>query len=120
MTKNELFIELAKPNKEGISRWVNVSEFVGKYKELKLGNGGSWCRKESTLAKEYKIEFDKGITNGNGIDRIRLNGFNEEEIGNQNIRGDIKEKIKNQRCVILGTSKVEIDLPHKRYLTSNH
>lgn len=27
MTKKELFITLAKPNKNGISRWVSVSEF---------------------------------------------------------------------------------------------
>lgn len=50
-TKTELFLELAQPDEEGRSRWVNVSEFIEKYKELKLGNGGSWCRKESTLAK---------------------------------------------------------------------
>jgi hypothetical protein len=41
MTKKELFLELATPNKNGISRWVSVSEFVNKYKELQLGNGGS-------------------------------------------------------------------------------
>jgi hypothetical protein len=53
-TKNNLFLELAEPDIEtGISRWVDVSEFVGRYKSLELGNGGSWCRKESTLAKVY-------------------------------------------------------------------
>jgi hypothetical protein len=108
-TKNDLFLELANPNQSGFSRWVDVSEFTGKYKELKLGNGGSWCRKESTLAKKYNIEFDKSKTSGNGIDRIRLNGFNEEEKGNQTIREDIKKKIKNERCVILWTSGVEVD-----------
>ena len=44
MTKTDLFLELAKPNTKGVSRWVNASEFVGKYKVLQLGNGGSWCR----------------------------------------------------------------------------
>ena len=33
MTKTELFIDLAEPNKEGVSRWVQVSEFVDKYKD---------------------------------------------------------------------------------------
>jgi len=108
-TKNELFIELAKPDEKGISRWVDVSEFMGKYKDLKLGNGGSWCRKESSLAKKYKIEFDKNKTIGNGIDRIRLFGFNDQEIGNQTIREDIKREIKSERCVILWTSGVEVD-----------
>jgi hypothetical protein len=109
-TKNNLFLELAKPDIEtGISRWVNVSEFVGRYKSLELGNGGSWCRKESTLARAYIIEFDKNLTAGNRIDRIRLNGFNKEDLGSQQIRTDIKRVIKAQRCVILGTSNPEVD-----------
>ena len=58
-SKTEIFLELAKPNENGISRWVSVSEFVGEYKTLALGNGGSWCRASSALAKKYIIEFDK-------------------------------------------------------------
>ena len=108
MTKTELFIKLAKPNNNGVSRWVNVSEFVGEYSSLTFGNGASWARKESTLAKKYIIEFDKTISNGNGIDRIRLNGFNND-ISTQYIRADIKRAIKQQRCVILGTSNPEVD-----------
>ncbi|MEI7621732.1 MAG: restriction endonuclease, partial [Candidatus Moraniibacteriota bacterium] len=76
MTKKELFLELAMPDKKGISRWVSISEFIGKYKELQLGNGGSWCRASSSLAKEYRIEFDKSVASGNSIDRIRLAGLN--------------------------------------------
>ncbi len=90
-TKTELFIELANPNSEGISRWVDTSEFVGNYADLKFGNGASWARKESTLAKRYIIEFDKSITPSNGIDRIRLNGFNNNDYS-QHIRSDIKKK----------------------------
>ncbi len=41
-SKKELFLELAQPNKNGMSRWVSVTEFVGKYQGLQLGNGGSW------------------------------------------------------------------------------
>ncbi|MEJ8583379.1 hypothetical protein JSO63_07250 [Riemerella anatipestifer] len=41
MTKTELFLELAKPDSNGVSRWVSVNEFIGKYKALQLGNGGS-------------------------------------------------------------------------------
>ena len=108
MTKTDLFIELANPNKNGVSRWVDVSEFTGKYKDLKLGNGGSWCRKESTLAKKFIVEFDKTLTAGNGIDRIRLNGFNNQTFS-QTISADIKNKLKNKRCIVLGTSNPEID-----------
>lgn len=63
MSKKELFITLAKPNESGISRWVSVSEFVGKFESLKLGNGGSWCRASSNLAKEYIVEIKIRIKN---------------------------------------------------------
>ena len=108
MTKTELFIKLAKPDNNGISRWVNVNEFVGEFSSLTFGNGASWARKESTLAKKYIIEFDKTISSGNGIDRIRLNGFNNDN-STQHIRADIKREIKQRRCVILGTSNPEVD-----------
>lgn len=108
MTNFELFIELAKPDENGKSRWVEVDEFIGKYKSLKLGNGGSWCRKESKLAKKYIVEFDKSITAGNSINRIRLNGLNNNQYS-QAIKNEIKKEIKKQRCVILGTSNPEVD-----------
>ena len=108
MTKNELFLELAKPDDKGKSRWVQVTEFKGKYSVLAFGNGASWARKESTLAKKYVIEFDKNITSGKGIDAIRLNGFNNID-SSQYIDPKIKKIIKNQRCVILGTSNPEVD-----------
>ena len=117
MTKTELFLTLAKPDEKGISRWVSVDEFVGEYKELKLGNGGSWCRKSSTLAKQYNVEFDKSRTSGNSIDAIRLNGFNENEAFNQAIRKDIKEYYKDKPCVILGiignSENTRIESDHK-------
>lgn len=108
MSKKELFLKLACPNKLGVSRWVNVDKFRGKFTKLRLGNGGSWCRKESSLAKIYVVELDKKRTNGSRIDRIRLNGFSIETY-NQGIRKDIFNKIKRERCVVLGTSKVEVD-----------
>lgn len=108
MTKTELFIKLSQPDSNGVSRWVSASEFVGEYADLKFGNGASWARKESMLARKYVIEFDKTITPGNGIDRIRLNGFNNGDYS-QHIRADIKKAIKAQRCVVLGTSNPEVD-----------
>jgi hypothetical protein len=115
MTKKELFLELAKPNKDGVSRWVSVDEFIGKYKELKLGNGGSWLRTSSALAKEFIVETDKSITSGNSIDAIRLNGFNTNKQFNHAIRQDIKDYYKDKKCVMLGikgfseNTKIEID-----------
>lgn len=108
MTKTELFIQLAQPNSKGVSRWVSTTEFIGEYACLTFGNGASWARKESNLAKKYVIEFDKTISSGNGIDRIRLNGFNNCDYS-QYIRSDIKKAIKARRCVVLGTSNPEVD-----------
>ena len=115
MTKVELFLKLAKPNDNGVSRWVSVDEFGGEFKELKLGNGGSWCRKSSALAKKYVVEFDKTQSTGNSIDAIRLNGFNENETFNQAISSEIKKYYKDKPCVMLGiigtseNTKIEID-----------
>ncbi len=115
MTKTELFIKLAAPNDKGISRWVSINEFKGEYESLQLGNGGSWCRASSSLAKKYNVEFDKSITGGNSIDAIRLNGFNTKKTFNQNIRSDIRDFFKNEKCVMLGikgtseNTKIEID-----------
>ncbi|GAA7344952.1 hypothetical protein MLS210_11480 [Helicobacter pylori] len=39
-SKKELFLELAQPDKNGMSRWVSAIEFIGKYQGLQLGNGG--------------------------------------------------------------------------------
>lgn len=115
MTKTELFLELAQPNNKGYSRWVEVSEFINKYKTLQLGNGGSWCRASSSLARIYIVEFDKSRTTGNSIDAIRLNGFNSKKTFNQIIRQDIKEFYRDKKCVMLGirgtseNTKIEID-----------
>lgn len=115
MTKTELFLELANPNKQGISKWVTIDMFVGKYKDLQLGNGGSWCRKSSSLAKKYILEFDRTRTKGKSIDAIRTIGFNNTKSFNQTIRADIKKFYKNKNCVMLGingsseNTKIEID-----------
>lgn len=58
-TKTELFLQLVNPDENGVSRWVSVSEFVENYKDLKLGNGGSWCRASSTLAKNILLNLIK-------------------------------------------------------------
>ena len=116
MTKIERFLKLANPNKHGKSRWVNIrdfgnetSEFVNEYADLTFGNGADWARKDSTLGKKYIIEFDTSKNPGNSNDRMRLNGFQIIDIGSQNIRSDIKKKIKKKRCFLLGTSKPEVD-----------
>lgn len=105
-TKSELFIELANPDKNGFSRWVNTTEFTGKYSSLELLNGFSWGRRSSSIAQKYIIEIDRTITKSNKIDRIKLNGLRlKKENRTQSIRSDIVKEILKKRCVILGTNR---------------
>ena len=117
MTKKDLFLELAQPDENGESRWVDVGEFVGKFSELQFGNGGSWCRGSSSLAKTFIIEIDKSRTPGNAIDAIRLCGFKKEEQFNQGIRQDIKDYYRDKKCVMLGVNgtseNTRIEIDHK-------
>lgn len=114
-TQIELFLELAQPDEHGYSRWVSVEEFVGAYSGLVFGNGASWARRSSTLQRKYKVEFDRSVTKGNSIDRLRLQGFNQELHFKQTIRADIRQHYQGQRCVMLGVvgqsenTKIEID-----------
>lgn len=113
--KIDLFLELAKPNEEtGESRWVYVTEFVGRYKDLVLGNGFSWGRKNSRLQCIYKLELKR---KGNAIIAIKLVGYNQDEHFNQNIRQDIKNAISKRKCVMLGingsTENTVIEVDHK-------
>ncbi|MDR4080113.1 MAG: HNH endonuclease, partial [Clostridia bacterium] len=48
-TKIELFEELAEIDENGCSRWVYVTEFVGKYQGLQLLNGAGWSRDDGTF-----------------------------------------------------------------------
>lgn len=60
-TKKDKFKEIGNFNsKTGKTRLVNVSELIGKYEDLKFGNGGDWCRTDAM--KLYK--FVKVKANG--------------------------------------------------------
>ncbi len=69
------------------------------------------------MAKEFILEFDKGQTLGNSIDRIRLNGYNIRCVFNQSIRQDIKNYYKQQCCTMCGarsnSENTQIEVDHK-------
>lgn len=116
-SKINLFLQLAQPNAAGFSRWVDVSEFVGKYSGLSLGNGWSWGRASSPLQKTYKVQVDRKRTPGNSIDAIRLVGMNKDDHFSQAIRPDIVREIRKRRCVMLGVNgtseNTTIEVDHK-------
>lgn len=115
LSKSDLFLQLANPDANGKSDWIETSLFTGEYEDLKFGNGADFIRKGSVLEKKYIIEVDKNKTPGNRVDAIRLNGFKTERTFSQYIRKDIVEKVSQQRCVMLGVrgtsinTKIEVD-----------
>lgn len=109
----DLFLELAKPDDEGFSRKVPITEFVGKYEKLNLGNGGSWCRNESALGKKYNVVRHKLIKK-NAISHVELQGFNKNPSQHQ-ISQQVRKALSGKRCVVLGTTDVEIDHKDGRY-----
>ncbi len=103
-SKADTFLKLAKPNKEtGFSRVVSLSELrrVG----LGFGNGGSWCRDSSSLARRYNVER---IKEGNRIVAVKLNGYKKAPL-NKPIPAKIRRKVVKGRCAVLATGKPECD-----------
>lgn len=45
MTKNDLFLQLARSGANGRSKWIKVTEFVGQYADLSFANGASWKKR---------------------------------------------------------------------------
>ena len=103
-TAEELFFELAQPDENFVSRWVQVSEFVGDYEALKFGNGVSWARNDGPFGKKYVVEKDKTQTTGNKVDAIRINGLRQDKTFNQTIKTEIKKYYKDKKCVMLGVN----------------
>ena len=103
-SKAQVFLSLAQPNKEtGFSDPVPID--VLKEHELGLGNGGSWCRDDSSLGREYNVER---IKEGGRIVAVRLHGYQKNPI-RKPIPKLIQNKIQEMRCVVLGTSNPECD-----------
>ena len=102
-TKAAVFIELARPDQDGFSRKVSLAEL--EEHGLGMGNGGSWCRRDSALGMRYNIhrELHKGK-----IVAVALHGFNQLP-ARRAIRADIKKVIKKQRCAVLDTGHPECD-----------
>jgi hypothetical protein len=141
LSKIENFIELSgfdekKPYENKI---VSVDQFIGKYNNLKLGNGGSWCRnsawkhhKVATMKKNGVINYlwetdnenEKNIvskafsvypvTKGNSIQYFGIFGLKEQN-KLRPIRSDIKDYWVKFPCVFCGL-KENLVCDHKNDL----
>jgi hypothetical protein len=91
ISKIELFKKLSNyNNKTFFSDIVNVNLFEGEYSSLKLGNGGSWCRKSAI--KPYKLISMKG----NGTFYYTFDSTNDEKEKLENIFKEYCKKINYQ------------------------
>ncbi len=140
---SQLFLKLAEYDEiKKSSRMVNTNEFIDQYSTLKLGNGGSWCRMNSSFANHFKYVTRKGNgelsfswddlspdekqridedfkdlvkIKGNAITHIKIYGLKDNKtFSNRSVRNDIREYFKNSVCVVCGNSDIEID--HKNGL----
>lgn len=93
MSLVKLFCELANVDINGISRFVCTNEFKNKYSKLVLGNGGSWCRFDSSFGKKYKI-----ITIKNDGE-IKMS-WDANDIDITNIKKDINKLIQEKILII--------------------
>ena len=110
----DLFLELAGTiDEQGFSRRVAVPEFVGKYRVLVFGNGGSWARRDGTLGKKYNVVRRKD-GKGNAITAVELQGFNKTP-KRRPISRRVREAHKGSKCRVLAVSKVQIDHKDGRY-----
>jgi hypothetical protein len=110
VTKAELFIKLAQPDENWVSRRVDKTEFTWEYQDLYFENWCSWGRSDWTLARKYilKRRLWKNANWYREVLAIKLDWFNNDT-RSQSIRSDIKEYYKKQRCVVLWTSNPEVD-----------
>ncbi len=88
---------------------MQVSEFKDKYDSLKLGNGGSWCRDDGPLARDYDVHR---IKTSNKITSIQLTPKKSHHYS-PNIKSEIKQNISKKSCVVLGIKSNYIECDHK-------
>jgi len=109
LTKKQLAIDiLFKPNKEGVSNWINRRE-IKENNELDWRNGTTrhgLFHQDDRYVWEFKRKNNKPAGE---IEAIRTNGINKEKVLSKNrpIRDDIHKYHKHKlhsRCVVCGSS----------------
>lgn len=102
----DIFCQISKVDwKTGYSKKITVDE-LKKY-GFEFGNGGSWCRSDGPLGKQFNVNR---IKYKGRIVAVKLEGFNK---GNKsvNISYKIRKMFKDKKCIVLyiGGSFIEID-----------
>ena len=112
--KFEKFLQIFKPNSEGISEWISIEEI--KEGGIKWGDNGNGRHGKYLGYKKYEWKVKReGSSEKSKITHLKLNGFDKFEKYQRYIRKDIKKYYKNKPCVACGT-KTNLVCDHKNDL----
>lgn len=110
----EQFLDIAEPDPYGFTKEIRLDDLIAVNPAFKLGNGGSWCRDDGPLGRQYKI---KRIKEGSRIVAVKLEGPNRSPT-NKGIKADIVKTVSDMRCAVLWTGKPQVD--HKEGTYDDH
>ena len=112
--KSVIFLAYFKPDENGRTRRVYMSELADKYHEFRPGNGCDWARTNHCgLGKKFKVNrYDRNgrLTEfGNAVFSLELAGFNTSKF-NQYIPANVRKFYRGCGCVICNShSQIQID-----------
>lgn len=107
----DLFLNFARPDKDGFSEIVLLSDLIAIDTRFATGNGGHWCRSDGSL-KEYNI---RRIKEKNKIVAVKLDGKNYAA-KNRSIKTEIRQNIVANSCAVLGiNSDIQCDHRNGKY-----
>ena len=91
-TNYERAVEIFKPNKKGYSRWVTKEELDKE--DFSWGNNGVF--RHGVYRGVNKFKWEKFPPQGS-IEKIRMVGFNKEDVWMQGIKDSIKKDLAEKR-----------------------
>ena len=104
----DIFCKISKVDwKTGYSDAVSVDKL--KEYGFQFGNGGSWCRSDGSLGKQFNINRMK---HKGRIIAVKLEGFNKDN-RSSNISLDIRKIFKSEKCRVLYIGGNFIEIDHK-------
>lgn len=104
-TANRIAEQILNPDANGFSKEVSIEKFENE--GLTTDNGLPWCRTGMGICAKYNIH--KKRLGKVKVIALQALGFNTELSTRSNIPVEVRRKLSRQSCVVLGTSKVEID-----------
>ena len=102
-SKPARFVEIAKPDANGFSREVPMSELPN---DMQFGNGASWARDDGPLGRVFNVVRHRG--KGPKIVSISLEGF-ARTTPKRPIPTAVRKALRDKACVVLGVTADQVD-----------